>query len=407
MKLRKALLMPSHERSEIFLLLQQVAADIIAEAESYCLSGDLWETFFALRLVGDENELGHAAEMGSAPTGSIAAMAPQELWALHRTISAARNLVDTEALYDNLRHLKEYLPSSPSGAHIDPEVQVNVLRLAESFKVAESPAEMYEALVNFYMQNGSGKFAIYKAFRWSEDSKLAPIEDIGAQTLDSFVGYKAQKDALLVNTEVFLRGMPAHNVLLFGDSGTGKSSSVRALLNEPGFARRGLRIIELRKDQLTGIPELLNTIRHRKYRFIIFMDDLSFEEYEVDYKFLKAFIEGGLERKPDNAVIYATSNRRNLVREVWSERKAVSDDVHGGDTMQERLSLADRFGLTIWYGAAAKDEYIEMVRSIANDLGVTMVDEEMESLALRWEVDRGGFTGRTARQFVQHMLLRG
>jgi predicted AAA+ superfamily ATPase len=220
------------------------------------------------------------------------------------------------------------------------------------------------------------------------------------------IGYETQKRELLANTDSFLGGTPSNNALLFGDSGTGKSSSIRALLNEPDFVHRGLRMIELRHDQFSDIPDILSVIRSRNYRFILFMDDLSFEEFEVEYKHLKALIEGGLERKPDNVVIYATSNRRNIIREVWGDRAASIEDVHGWDTMQEKHSLADRFGVTIWYPSVGKSDYLSIVKVIAGEMGLVMEDAELETLAMRWELERGGFTGRAARQFVYQMLQR-
>jgi predicted AAA+ superfamily ATPase len=293
---------------------------------------------------------------------------------------------------------------TPSRSPLQSETALDLLRLSAAFGAAQAPEEMYDALVHFYRTCGSGVYALNRAYRWSREKCLTPLMDLDPSPLASLIGYGSQKRALLNNTELFLSGKAANNVLLFGDSGTGKSSSVRALLSEPGFVRRGLRIIEVRKDQFADIPEILDRVRFRNYRFIIFMDDLSFEEFEVDYKHLKAIIEGGLEPRPKNTIIYATSNRRNIIREVWTDRRASSDDVHGGDTMQEKLSLVDRFGITIWYGAVEKKEYMEMVQALTNDSGISMDGEELERLAMRWGLEKGSYTGRTARQFVQSLL---
>jgi predicted AAA+ superfamily ATPase len=282
-----------------------------------------------------------------------------------------------------------------------------VTALAARFAAAESPEDMASSLADFCATYGAGKFALSGAFIWNSSKQiLETIDDLDPSTLDSLVGYETQKRALLSNTESFLEGNPSNNALLFGDSGTGKSSSVRALLNEPDFVRRGLRMIELRHDQFAEIPALLGELRNRNYRFILFMDDLSFEEFETGYKHLKALIEGGLERKPDNVIVYATSNRRNIVREVWSDRAKSNDDVHGWDTMQEKHSLADRFGLSIWYPSVGRDDYLSIVKVAAEEMGLVMDASEMETLAMRWELERGGFTGRTARQFVLQMLQR-
>jgi predicted AAA+ superfamily ATPase len=270
---------------------------------------------------------------------------------------------------------------------------------------ASDPKRALTRLLSSYSAYGSGTFALYRAFKWKENegtAGLVPITDLEKYSLENLIGYREQKAELLANTEQFLSGKAANNILLFGDSGTGKSSSVKALLNEPGFVGRGLRMIEIRKDQYRDITEIMNCVRVRNYRFILFIDDLSFEEFEVEYKHLKAVIEGSLERKPDNALIYATSNRRKLIREVWKDRKAASDDVHGGDTMQEKYSLSDRFGVRIWYGSADQALYLEMVKTMASEEHLSIPNRELERMALQWEVGRGGYTGRTARQFIQH-----
>jgi predicted AAA+ superfamily ATPase len=405
-RMKKALLSPVLAKNEVIPQLYGIASDMAAEAERLSLSGDLWEILFAMWIAQDENTVGHVSELASAPTGTISGIAPSELWSLHKTIAATRKLIDKDGIYENLRQMKKFVPSGNAKGGLDPDTKRALMEMAGSFSSAKTPDDMYNALINFYTSHGSGPYALYRAFRWSSEKSLIPVVDLDRHPLSSLIGYESQKADLLANTEAFVRGNPANNVLLFGDSGTGKSSSVRALLNEPGFAVRGLRMIELRKDQFADIPDVLDMIRFRNYRFIIFMDDLSFEEFEVEYKHLKALIEGGLERKPDNTLIYATSNRRNIIREVWSDRKSSSDDVHGSDTMQEKLSLSDRFGLTIWYGSVGKDEYMRMVRSIALEMGAAFDEDELERLALRWEIEKGGVTGRAARQFVQHMLLR-
>ena len=396
-KLARALEQREDNDSAAAVSLCSAAADIVEEAERYSLSGDLWNVFFALRIAQDESVFARAAEFDRAFSCSIAAVVMNELWALKGIISDARSMADEDYSPD-FSFMSGY---HSSGCRIPfaPFVRLSLDRLAEAAGSAKSPEELIKAASDFYSSRGAGDFALYSAFKWSGDA-LVPIRDIDPETLDSLVGYEEQKKQLLANTELLVSGRAANNVLLFGDSGTGKSSSVKALLNEPGLAERGLRMIEVRKEQYREIPSILDCIRERNFRFVLFLDDLSFEEFEVEYKHLKAIIEGGLERKPDNTVIYATSNRRNLIREVWKDRKASSDDVHGGDTMQERLSLADRFGVTIWYGAAGKDGYMDIVRALARRHGLDMPASELERLALRAEISRGGFTGRVAKQFI-------
>jgi predicted AAA+ superfamily ATPase len=404
-KLKRTIRLSPPARHEMAELMKEVASDIVDEAEALSLEGDLWETFLALRLAQDDNALGRAAELNSIPTGSVVTVALSELWSLQKIVTTARSIVDSTAELDGLRILKTYeLSSREKSAPLAPALK-SVSRLAAAFSDAQSPDEMMSALLGFYTSRGSGIFSLYRAFIWSPGKGLQPVKDPDPQRLSSLLGYGDQKDELLANTKLFLGGQAANNVLLYGDSGTGKSSSVKALLNEPDFIAAGLRMIEVNKEQISEIPSIMRLVGERNYRFILFLDDLSFEDYEVEYKHLKALIEGGIERKPDNVVIYATSNRRNIVREVWKDRRASSDDVHGWDTMQEKLSLSDRFGITIWYSSLDKEKYMEIVRFYVAGYGIDVQQDELERLAMRWEIGRGGFSGRAARQFAQHLLI--
>ena len=192
--------------------------------------------------------------------------------------------------------------------------------------------------------------------------------------------------------------------LLYGDAGTGKSTSVKALLNE--YADRGLRMIEIYKHQFGLLSQVIAQVKKRNYRFMIFIDDLSFEEHEVEYKFLKAVIEGGVETKPDNVLICATSNRRHLIQETWNDRKDMefNGDVHRSDTMEEKLSLAARFGCAINYSNPDRQQYHEIVRGIARRCeGLDIDDETLLREANKWEIRHGGISGRTAQQFINHL----
>ncbi|MDR1514216.1 MAG: ATP-binding protein [Synergistaceae bacterium] len=404
-KLKRAVTLSPPARNEIISLMREVASDIVDEAERFSLGGDLWENFLALRLALDDNTLGRAAELNSIPAGSVVRVALSELWTLHKIVAAARTIVDNAAELDGLKCLKDYRLSGGKNASARNPVLESIADLAVAFKNAPSPEEMMSALIGFYTSRGSGIFSLYRAFLWSPEAGLMPVESPDPQTFSSLLGCSEQKAELLANTELFMSGQAANNVLLYGDSGTGKSSSVKALLNEPDFIAAGLRMIEVNKEQIAEIPGIMRLVGARNYRFILFLDDLSFEDYEVEYKHLKALIEGGIERKPDNVVIYATSNRRNIVREVWKDRRSSSDDVHGWDTMQEKLSLSDRFGITIWYGSVDKEKYMEIVRFYVDEFGISIANDELERLAMRWEIGRGGFSGRTARQFAQHLLI--
>ena len=206
------------------------------------------------------------------------------------------------------------------------------------------------------------------------------------------------------NTEAFVSGRGCNNMLLYGDAGTGKSTSVKAILNE--YANQGLRMIEIYKHQFGLLSEVIARIKNRNYRFMIFIDDLSFEEHEVEYKFLKAVIEGGVETRPDNILIYATSNRRHLIKETWSDRNDMEfeNDVHRSDTMEEKLSLAARFGVAISYSIPNRQQYHDIVKGLAErQLHTGLSEEELLLLANRWELRHGGVSGRTAQQFINYL----
>lgn len=260
--------------------------------------------------------------------------------------------------------------------------------------------EFYKILYNHYSQYGVGKYGLNKAFRF-QNEKIIPIDHIGNNKLDQLIGYESQKERLKANTEAFLEGKKANNVLLYGDSGTGKSSSIKALLNE--YYKDGLRMVEVYKHQFISLPQIINELQNRNYKFIIFMDDLSFEEFEVEYKYLKAVIEGGLEKKPDNILIYATSNRRHLIKETWNDRNH-DQEINNNDAKQEKLSLVSRFGVQIMYIHPDKQHYLDIVDGLAKTYQIDMNQDELHDLALQWEIRNGGFSGRTAKQFI-HMLL--
>ena len=216
--------------------------------------------------------------------------------------------------------------------------------------------------------------------------------------------YEIAKKKLVDNTEAFVSGKKANNCLLFGDAGTGKSSSIKGIANE--YYDRGLRIIEIYKHQFIDLNDVIAQIKNRNYKFIIYMDDLSFEEFEIEYKYLKAVIEGGLEKKPDNVLIYATSNRRHLVREKFSDKEEREDDLHKGDTVAEKLSLVSRFGVTIYFGAPDKKQFEEIVKTLAERHGVAMEESELLAEANKWELYHGGLSGRCAQQFIDYLLSR-
>ena len=219
--------------------------------------------------------------------------------------------------------------------------------------------------------------------------------------LDYLVGYENAKKKLIDNTKAFVEGKKANNCLLFGDAGTGKSSSIKAILNQ--YYDQGLRMIEVYKHQFQDLNDVIAQIKNRNYKFIIYMDDLSFEEFEIEYKYLKAVIEGGLEKKPENVLIYATSNRRHLIRETFKDKQERDEDMHTNDTVQEKLSLVARFGVTIYFGSPDKKAFQEIVRTLAIKNGISLPEEELLLEANKWELSHGGLSGRTAQQFIDYL----
>lgn len=257
------------------------------------------------------------------------------------------------------------------------------------------------AILDFYKNKGLSYMAIYKAFR-VDDGKLKPITNVLNVTFDDLIGYDMQKELLCDNTECFIEGKPFNNVLLYGDSGTGKSTSIKALINK--YFDKGLRIIEVYKHQMEEISKIIHTLRERPYYYIIYMDDLSFEENEVEYKYLKSIIEGGIEPKPDNVSVYATSNRRHLIKETFKDNGTIDDDLNRNETQAEKLSLAYRFGLQIYYSNLSPMEFKKMVKALAIVNNIIIDDETLYMEANRWQLRYGSLSGRCATQFVSYLI---
>ena len=252
-------------------------------------------------------------------------------------------------------------------------------------------------------------FGLNKTFRIRNvENKvdIYPINNTENVVLDDLVGYEIQKKKLIDNTEAFVAGRPANNCLLFGSAGTGKSTCIKAIINQ--YYDRGLRMIEIYKHQFKDLSTVIAMVKNRNYRFIIYMDDLSFEDFEIEYKFLKAVIEGGVETKPDNVLIYATSNRRHLIKETWNDKDdhTNQEDIHHSDTVEEKLSLVNRFGITIGYMKPMPKEYENIVVTLAKRAGLSMDEAELKREAMVWEMSHGGISGRTAQQFINYLIYR-
>jgi predicted AAA+ superfamily ATPase len=355
-------------------------------------AGDAWRAHLASRVVRDWNPFTRAAE----PPAGLEAAARHDLAALERWTSAPF----WEAVRRRLAEEgDEPLPwhglgtRTPSG-------------LAAELYAGHGWAAWASALAAHARAGGAGPFAEHLAYRWVRRGgcgRLVPVRDPDLVPLDGLVGYEEQKQALLANTERFVRGLPALDVLLYGDRGTGKSSLVRAMLHR--VHDQGLRLVALGRRDLADLPELAARLAGMPQRFIVFVDDLSFEEHETGYKEAKGALEGGVAARPRNVLVYATSNRRHLVRERLSERgRPGDDDPRAADAVEEKLSLSDRFGLTLTFVRPDQTLYLEMVASWARTRGVALPEEELRAQALRWARWQNGMSGRTARQFVDSLV---
>lgn len=257
----------------------------------------------------------------------------------------------------------------------------------------------YESRLGSIGKYGYGIFASNGMFYLSDDGEILPIASADRITLDKFVGYKDERQKVLANTESFLSGKPAANILLYGDAGTGKSSTVKAVANN--FFEEGLRLIEIRKNQLLLLPKVMGEISGNPLKFIIFIDDLSFNGNDDDFSMLKATLEGSASAKAKNAVIYATSNRRHIVKETFSDR--TGDDLHRNDTIQENLSLSARFGLTVLFAKPEKKLYLEIIHELAERNGIA-VTAELETKAEAFALQRGYRSARCAEQFIESLI---
>lgn len=381
---------------------------LVEMAGMYGFSGNLWHNYLTFLLVNHENAFSTASEIRGQVKGSINELALSD-FSIFRELYAFDWLVFDEIFGADCCHvLVNYENVDGNGKMFNKRICDRICDMSKTLANANSAEEFMRDMVQFYKEFGVGKLGLHKAFRVDKDRAgnpvIVPITRIAHVQLDDLVGYELAKKKLIENTEAFVRGRKANNCLLFGDAGTGKSSSIKGILNR--YYDEGLRIIEIYKHQFQDLNDVIAQIKNRNYKFIIYMDDLSFEEFEVEYKYLKAVIEGGLEKKPDNILIYATSNRRHLVRERAGDKLELmdEDDLHSSDTVQEKLSLVYRFGVRIYFGAPDKKEFQNIVRVLAERYGVEMPTEQLLLEANRWELSHGGMTGRTAQQFIDYLL---
>lgn len=376
-------------------------------ATRYGFDKNLWHNYLAYLLAMTETPFTLVSEKVGATEGSVTQFAKNDFRIFKKLFDYDFSTLENDLGLNCFTIIENYQSVGKKEAIYNKNVSEKVQELSANFEAAQTDDELYKVVTDFYAAYGVGKFGLNKAFRVAEENEtgefLIPITNTSDVVLDDLVGYDSQKKQLVDNTEAFVSGRKANNVLLYGDAGTGKSTSIKAILNQ--YYDRGLRLIEVYKHQFKDLSRIINEIKNRNYRFIIYMDDLSFEEFETDYKYLKAVIEGGLEPRPENVLIYATSNRRHLIRETWSDNEDVDpEDIHRNDTVQEKLSLSDRFGVKIGYFRPKPNQFYDIVLTLAHrNPNITLSDEELKRQAQIWEVRHGGFSGRTAQQFVDYL----
>lgn len=381
---------------------------ILILGTDYAFDRNLWHNYLTYLLITQENPFSLTCEKVGASVGSVNAFAKADFKAFKELFDFDFGPLETFLGVDCFTRIENYQAIAKKELMYNKNVSEKVRALSEKLEQAQDEEEFFDGVTGFYKDYGVGMFGLNKAFRikpaGSGRVEFIPINNMEQVMLDDLVGYDIQKKKLIDNTEAFVCGRRANNVLLFGDAGTGKSTSVKAIVNQ--YYDRGLRMIEIYKHQFQDLSNVIAQIKNRNYRFIIYMDDLSFEENEVEYKFLKAVIEGGVETKPENILIYATSNRRHLIRENWNDRNDMEyeNDLHRSDTMEEKLSLYARFGVQISFMKPSRKEFNNIVIQLARRNGITLSDEMLRAEANKWELAHGGISGRTAQQFIDYVL---
>lgn len=366
----------------------ELVSFLIDEAEKKGFSGNLFKNYICNKLYSDENIFTLYCENNvDVKNTSIYKMAKADIDIISQLADLdLRLLPDAKYMMTAIEEVMNYVSVTNKNQHTNYD-NLNI-----------------DSIVEFHKRAGCGDVSVYKVFKYDDRKKvLKGVAHPDPITFDRLIGYESQTKTLIDNTEAFIKGYNANNILLVGARGTGKSSSVKALVNK--YFEQGLRLVEITKEQIAVLPDILKLLRPRGRRFIVYIDDLSFDENEIQYKYMKSLLEGGSEGKPDNVVFYATSNRRHLIQEKWSDRANGSQEaeIHTTDTLNEKLSLADRFGITITYPKPTPKEYINIVQGIAKQRGITMDSEDLSKEALKWEINQKGMSGRTAVQFINNL----
>ena len=383
--------------------------NLLEVATKYGFDNNLWHNYLTFLIITDENPFSLTYEKAGVQTGTVNSFAINDFSVFKSLFDFDFSKIEEELDINCFSVLSDYSAISKREQIYNKNVSQKVRALSKQIEKADDENEIFEVVAEFYRAYGVGMFGLNKAFRiecFSHDPNIniLPITNMEPVELSDLIGYELQKQKLIENTEAFVDGRGANNVLLYGDSGTGKSTSIKAIVNK--YYDRGLRMIEIYKHQFSHLSKVISEIKNRNYRFIIYMDDLSFEEQEIEYKYLKAIIEGGVETKPDNVLIYATSNRRHLIKETWKDRtdSEINGDIHRSETIEEKLSLVNRFGLSIGYFKPTYPEFDNIVLELAaKHPEINIPKEQIISEARAWEMRNGGISGRTAQQFVNHL----
>lgn len=394
------------DNASLITRIYQQIKRLLDVATSFGFNKNLWQDYLAFLLITNENSFTLTCEKVGAGDGSVNSFAKNDYAIFKSLLHFDFTDIEQELGIDCFSTITNYRALPKKSQMYNKNVSDKVRYVSDAISAASDENQVFDIMTDFYKRYGVGMFGLNKAFRISHEEgrelEFIPINNTDQVLLDDLVGYEVQKKKLVDNTEAFVAGRRANNCLLFGDSGTGKSTCIKAIINQ--YYDQGLRMIEIYKHQFKDLSAVISHIKNRNYRFVIYMDDLSFEEFEIEYKYLKAVIEGGLESKPDNVLIYATSNRRHLIKETWNDRNDYNVEMHQSDTMQEKLSLVNRFGVTINFSRPSKKEYNYIVTELSKRYPeINLTEDELILEANKWEMAHGGVSGRTAQQFINYL----
>lgn len=397
-----------YDKDELISDIYTQINNLLSLATTYGFNDNLWHNYLSYLLATTENPFTLVSEKVGKKEGSVNDFVKHDMQIFHELFNYDFTKIEEKLDIDCFSIISSYTAIIKKEQLFNKDVSDKVRKLSSNIEKAGTVEDMFNVVTEFYKKYGVGKYGLNRAFQLSHDENkdfLIPITSLDDVVLDDLVGYELQKRKLIHNTEAFVKGKKANNVLLYGDAGTGKSTSIKAILNQ--YYPMGLRMIEVYKHETKYLSKIISEVKNRNYKFILYMDDLSFEESESEYKYLKALIEGGLETNPDNVLIYATSNRRHLIKETWNERvnTSSSEELYHSDTIREKLSLVDRFGVTIGYYKPSMKEYFEIVKTLAKKYPeITLSDEELEHEANVWIRTHGAQSGRTAEQLIYYLL---